>query len=314
MLLPFSISKKFWSTHLNHKILAIGHAYIDVTFVTDYMPTGDEKYVGKDYAFCMGGNAMNAGLTSAKLGVRTDLLMPVADDDLGQYTQFHLSKLDRVTLIKRRVKRSSLSLLLPNGDRRAIVRVRDDEYGPVPPVVMSRYNALHVDGHQPAAAQKYAEDARAAGVLTSLDGGSYRPTTDKLLPFIDVAVVSERFCEQLGLTPVKTLEYLADKGVNVAAVTLGSKGIVWKENGGKTQKLAAIKLPKSAVVDSSGAGDVFHGAYLTSCVERPDAPWRAHFTFARAASALAVQVLGTEVSIPTRKAVDAMVKKHPDED
>ncbi len=294
-----------------HKILSIGHAYIDVTFVTDYMPTGDEKYVGQDYAFCMGGNAMNAGLTSAKLGVRTDLLMPVADDDLGQYTQFHLGKLDNVTLIKRRVNRSSLSLLLPNGDRRAIVRVRDAEYGPVPPVDMRRYFALHVDGHQPAAAEKYARDAKAAGVLTSLDGGSFRPTTAALLPFIDVAVVSERFCEQLELTPAKTLSYLADKGVKIAAVTLGSKGIVWKENGGKTRKLAAIKLPKGAVVDSSGAGDVFHGAYLTSYVENPDGDWADHFTFARSASALAVQVLGTEISIPDRSAVDEMMKKHP---
>ncbi|MDE0723727.1 MAG: PfkB family carbohydrate kinase [Alphaproteobacteria bacterium] len=293
------------------KILSIGHAYIDVTFVTDHMPTGDEKHVGQDYAFCMGGNAMNAGLTSAKLGVRTDLLMPVADDDLGQYTQFHLGKLDNVTLIKRRVNRSSLSLLLPNGDRRAIVRVRDAEYGPVPPVDMRRYFALHVDGHQPAAAEKYARDAKAAGVLTSLDGGSFRPTTDALLPFIDVAVVSERFCEQLELTPAKTLNYLADKGVKIAAVTLGSKGIVWKENGGKTRKLTAIKLPKGAVVDSSGAGDVFHGAYLTSYVENPDADWADHFTFARSASALAVQVLGTEISIPDRSAVDEMMKKHP---
>ncbi|MEC9291140.1 MAG: PfkB family carbohydrate kinase [Pseudomonadota bacterium] len=295
------------------KILAIGHAYIDVTFVTDYMPTGDEKYVGQDYAFCMGGNAMNAGLTSAKLGVRTDLLMPVADDDLGQYTQFHLGKLNNVTLIKRRVQRSSLSLLLPNGDRRAIVRVRDGEYGPVPPVDMKKYFALHVDGHQPAAAQQYAREAKAAGALTSLDGGSFRPTTNALLPFIDVAVVSERFCEQLELTPAKTLSYLAEKGVKVSAVTLGSKGIIWKEDGGKTKKLPAIKLPKEAVVDSSGAGDVFHGAYMTSYVERPDATWEEHFTFARAASALAVQVLGTEVSIPERKAVDEMVKKNPAE-
>lgn len=296
---------------MQKKILAIGHAYIDVTFVTDYMPTGDEKYIGKDYAFCMGGNAMNAGLTSAKMGVRTELLMPVADDDLGQYTQFHLGKLDNVTLIKRRVSRSSLSLLLPNGDRRAIVRVRDDEYGPVPPIKVQKYGALHVDGHQPQATQKYAEEAKKAGVLVSFDGGSYRPTSDALLPFVDVAVVSERFCEQLGKTPVKTLDYLAEKGVKVAAVTLGSKGVVWKEDGGKTQKLPAIKLDKKKVIDSSGAGDVFHGAYVAHYIENPKASWAEHFTFARAASALAVQVLGTETSIPAREAVNKLAKANP---
>ena len=66
------------------KTLFIGHGYTDVTFITDYIPTGDEKYLGKDYAFGVGGNAIVAGFTLAKLGknkgIGADMILPVAED------------------------------------------------------------------------------------------------------------------------------------------------------------------------------------------------------------------------------------------
>lgn len=64
--------------------LFIGHTYIDVTFLTDRMPTGDEKHVAKDYAVSFGGNAVTAAFCCAKLGIKPDLIAPVADDWLGR--------------------------------------------------------------------------------------------------------------------------------------------------------------------------------------------------------------------------------------
>jgi len=52
------------------------------------------------------------------------------------------------------------------------------------------------------------------------------------------------------------------------------------------------------VVDTNGAGDIFHGSYVYSAMARPDLPWREHFILARAASAHAIQHLGNEASIP----------------
>ncbi|MBV8851635.1 MAG: sugar kinase, partial [Methylobacteriaceae bacterium] len=62
----------------------------------------------------------------------------------------------------------------------------------------------------------------------------------------------------------------------------------------------ALPVPREAVVDTSGAGDVFHGAYVASYLDHPDAPWRVHFEFARAASAFKIQHLGNEKGLPTR--------------
>ncbi len=52
--------------------LFIGQTYIDVTFITDHMPTGDEKHVAKDYAVSFGGNAVTAAFCCAKLGIVPD--------------------------------------------------------------------------------------------------------------------------------------------------------------------------------------------------------------------------------------------------
>jgi sugar/nucleoside kinase (ribokinase family) len=62
------------------RALFIGQTYIDVTFLTDRMPTGDEKYVAKTYAISFGGNAVTAAFCCAKLGIVPDLIATVTDD------------------------------------------------------------------------------------------------------------------------------------------------------------------------------------------------------------------------------------------
>ena len=56
------------------KALFIGQSYIDLTFLTDDMPTGDEKTVADRYAVSFGGNAVTAAFCCAKLGVAPDLI------------------------------------------------------------------------------------------------------------------------------------------------------------------------------------------------------------------------------------------------
>ena len=53
--------------------LFIGQTYIDVTFLIDRIPTGDEKAVARDYAVSFGGNAVSAAFCCAKLGIAPDL-------------------------------------------------------------------------------------------------------------------------------------------------------------------------------------------------------------------------------------------------
>src|SRR5829696_6295056 len=278
--------------------LFIGQAYIDITFLADEIPSGDEKAVAQDYAISFGGNAVTAAFCCAKLGIAPDLLASVADDWLGRMFIDMAAKYG-ISVHHRKVRESSLSFIMPHGGQRAIVRCRDDHYlHPFPPLTLEGCRALHLDGHQADAAIHYAKVCRDAGILTSLDGGGLRSNTHELLAFIDVAVVAERLCEQMKLSPSEMLGYLKSRGCRIGGVTLGDQGMVWFDEDGSEKFLPALDISPTMVVDTNGAGDIFHGAYVYSAMARPDASWRDHFVFARAASAHAIQHLGNEASLP----------------
>ena len=58
-------------------------------------------------------------------------------------------------------------------------------------------------------------------------------------------------------------------------------------------------MPPDRVLDTSGAGDVFHGAYVYSYLSAAAKSWEEHFRFGRAASAYKIQHLGNEAGLPT---------------
>ncbi len=158
---------------------------------------------------------------------------------------------------------------------------------------------LHVDGHQSDAAIHYAKQCRQAEILTSLDGGGLRSNTHELLAFIDVAIVAERLCEQMDHEPKAMLDYLKSRGCRIGGVTLGERGLVWYDETGVVRMLPALAVQSDRVLDTSGAGDVFHGAYVYSYLTNPAKSWEDHFRFARAASAYKIQHLGNEAGLPT---------------
>jgi sugar/nucleoside kinase (ribokinase family) len=285
--------------------LFIGQTYIDVTFLADTIPTGDDKGVARDYAISFGGNAVTAAFCCARLGVAPDLLTSLADDWLGRMF-LDMALKYQISVHARKVRRSSLSFVMPKDGKRAIVRCRDDDYlHPFPPLNLTGCRVLHCDGHQGDAAIHYARACREMGTLTSLDGGGVRANTMELLPFVDVAVVSERFCEQLQLTPAETLALLKERGCKVGGVTLGERGLLWFDEIGRITAMPALAVPPAEIIDTNGAGDVFHGAYVHSYLTHPGAPWEAHFRFARAASAHAIRYLGNEAKLPTLADVQA---------
>jgi sugar/nucleoside kinase (ribokinase family) len=279
--------------------LFIGQSYIDITFIVDRLPTGDEKTVAREYAVSFGGNAVTAAFCCAKLGIAPDLITSTADDWLGRMFIDMAAKYG-IEVHHRKVKESSLSFIMPKGDKRAIVRCRDDNFKhPFPSLNLAGCRALHVDGHLPDAAIHYAKVCSEAGMLTSLDGGGLRSNTHDLLGFINIAIVAERLCEQMKLTPGEMLTYLRSRGCRIGGVTMGAKGMLWYDEKRNPRFMPALNVPNELVVDTNGAGDIFHGAYVYSYLTDRDAEWERHFKFARAASAHSIQHLGNEASLPT---------------
>jgi sugar/nucleoside kinase (ribokinase family) len=289
--------------------LFIGQTYIDVTFLTDRLPTGDEKHVALAYAVSFGGNAVTAAFCCAKLSIVPDLLTSVADDWLGRMFLDMAAKY-AIRVHPRKVGSSSLSFIMPKDCKRAIVRCRDNNYlNSVPVLDLVGCRVLHIDGHQPDAAIHYAKKCRAAGILMSLDGGGIRSNTHELLAFIDVAIVAERLCEQMRIAPREMLEYLKARGCRIGGVTSGERGLLWYDEMGAVHLMSALPVPPQQILDTSGAGDVFHGAYVHSYLADPDKTWDEHFRFARAAAAHKIQHLGNEAGLPTLAEIEAIRRK-----
>lgn len=239
------------------KALFIGQSYIDITFVTDHLPIGDEKMVARDYAVSFGGNAVTAAFSCAKLGIAPDLLASVADDWLGRMFIDMAAKYG-ISVHHRKVAESSLSFIMPKGDQRAIVRCRDDKFKhPFPLLNLTGCRALHVDGHLPDAAIHYAKICHEAGILTSLDGGGLRSNTHDLLPFIGTALVAERLCEQMNLTPGEMLTYLRSRGCRIGGVTMGAKGLLWYDETKNERFLPALDVPERLVIDTTAPATSF---------------------------------------------------------
>jgi sugar/nucleoside kinase (ribokinase family) len=215
-----------------------------------------------------------------------------------------------VHLHVRHVEKSSLSFIMPKGGKRAIVRCRDDHYlEPFPELDLQGCGALHIDGHQADAAMFYAQRCRKAGILTSLDGGGLRTNSHELLSFIDIAIVAERFCEQMDLSPEATLDYLKGRGCKIGGVTLGELGLLWYDETGTVQRLPALPVPHARIRDTSGAGDVFHGAYVYSYLRNRQQSWEDHFRFAAKASAFKIQHLGNEAGLPSPSDIERVERE-----
>src|ERR1044072_5052642 len=93
--------------------LFIGQTYIDVTFLTDHIPEGDEKSVASEYAVSFGGNAVTAAFCCAQLGIKPELIAPLARDWLARMFLDMAEKYE-LTIHPRRVAKSSLSFIMPH--------------------------------------------------------------------------------------------------------------------------------------------------------------------------------------------------------
>jgi sugar/nucleoside kinase (ribokinase family) len=87
---------------------------------------------------------------------------------------------------------------------------------------------------------------------------------------------------------------------------MGERGLLWYDETGAVRALPALSISADRVLDTNGAGDVFHGAYVYSYLSHPEKSWQDHFRFARAASTYKIQRLGNEAGLPTLPDIDAV--------
>ena len=237
-------------------------------------PGPNEKVTAARQLTAAGGPATNAAVTFAFLGGQATLLTGAGHHPLAAGMRADLQRagvrlVDAGEADDSPPAVSSILVTQGTGDRcvvssNASGRILDPPPGL--PALVDEAQAVLIDGHHPALAAAAAQAARDRRKPCILDGGSWKPVTASLLPYVDIAVCSADF-RPPATSAGDTLDYLLGSGVRWAAVTDGPRPVRWasRARGGQPD----IPVPVTEVADTLGAGDVFHGAFTHAIAASP---------------------------------------------
>ncbi len=244
-------------------LLLIGNCVLDQVWELEYFPQQDEELRALAQTRVLGGNACNSAQILARLGNQVELVSSLADDssanwllqqlaNLGISTRFCLQKTGYST------PESSIWLNQENGTR-TIVHFRDlpeltlRELEIIP---LHNYQWIHFEGRNIEILQKYIAEHEFSTGPVSLEIEKNRPGMERLLPFVDTAIVSSAYLKSNNISADQCFEYFTEYNANLNIVcTLGDLGIVAKERSGMVFQLSAERVER--VVDTVGAGDCF---------------------------------------------------------
>lgn len=302
------------------RIICLGNTTLDKVWpVWDFPATGG-KYRASDYMELGGGMAANAAVAVSRLGGNAAYWGRAGDDPSGHTMKREMAGYG-VDISQFRLfegARSSTSAVIVSHDgERMIINYRGaglpDDASWLPLEQVRAAKAVHADIRWMDGVCALFTAARDAGIPTVLDGEIAADAAYlAVLPLVDHAIFSEpglrsfagKDCLDNDANRRAALKKVRDLGCRVAAVTRGAKGVLWLDDHGLHHQPAFIVH----VVDTTGAGDVFHGAYAYALGEGQNVPQA--MRFASAVAALKCTRPGGRAGIPTRDEVQVYLAEH----
>jgi sulfofructose kinase len=296
------------------RIICVGHAALDRIYRIEAFPSAPSKIRALEHVESGGGMAANAAATIARLGGRAELWSRVGEDDAGVKIRAGLKAagVDARSVQSFEEGRSSTSAIIVDGrGERLIVGARDINMPSgtswLPLERITGASAVLADVRWLEALRAAFTQARREGVVTVLDADlGAREALTEVLALTDYAIFSapalKDFAPQSGTGA--RLRRVLELGPRHAGVTLGPDGYRWADAGGGGRQPAF----KVDVVDTTGAGDAFHGAFTLALVEgRPVAECA---RIACAVAALKCTRLGSRAGLPTRIELENFLALH----
>jgi len=289
-------------------VLCIGHAAFDVTMSASHHPAADEKIQADAMQLAGGGPAANAAVQVARLGGCAAFCGYLGHDLFGQA---HVDELMAegvdVSLLVRGTYPSPVSQVLakPDGLRSVVTFKRDTPWLLHDAIDFSALQAKAVlfDGHEPRVSEAAIAWARANHIPTIIDAGSLHRGTELLAGQVDYLVTSAKFARQFaGMDDMQQALQLLSQKHRQVVITLGKDGLIWARDG---QRGSLSALPVKAV-DSTGAGDSFHGAFALAVARQMG--WADTLRFAAAAGALTCTRLGARAALPDAAVVNELIQ------
>lgn len=295
------------------KIACVGIAVLDRLYFLSSIPQHSGKFEAQRYQECGGGPAATAAVAIAKLGGQVDFIGRVGDDAAGEALIAELKSWGVNTAHCRQIRQAQTthsSILVDEQGERLIVNYPSKdlpfEAHWLDAIDFSQYDLVLADVRWHEGARFAFEQAKRADVPTLLDGDITPQDIRDLVALSDHAVFSTP-----GLTRFADiaddeagLQYAANFTRGKVYVTQGSDGIKWRED----DCLCHISAFKTEVIDTTGAGDVFHGALALALAEQQET--RAAIKFASAVAALKCTKPGGRAGIPDRAQTEAFLTQH----
>ncbi len=296
------------------KILSVGHSVLDLIFCVDSLPQKDGKFLVHDFISIGGGPAANAAVAIAKLGAESYFAGRVAADNYGQNVIDELKDYgvhcDYVAKIKQASTSLSAVIVDKNGNRQ-IMNYKDkrlDDYiEHLKPIPWQEFDAILVDVRWMKGAEYALEQAKKFGIPTILDADVSEASTANLVALAGYSIFSQPgLCQLVGENePYKALRKAKERFAGELAVTLGEEGFLFFDDE-EIKQHAAIKVTAK---DTTGAGDVFHGAFAYHMASHKQNMEKA-LTFAAYTAALKCTKLGGRKGIPSKDEVLQFIQKN----
>ncbi len=295
------------------RIACVGITVQDRIYSLRNLPDGGGKYQSHHYMEAGGGPAATAAVAIARLGIDVDFIGRVGDDSCGNTLLKELQRWGVSTEFCRQypnARSSQSAILVDQHGERIIVNYPspdlDNDAKWLESIDFTRYDIVLADVRWQEGALMSFKLARAAGVMTLLDADI---TPQDITPL--VALADHTAFSTPGLKKM-TGEDNVEQGLRLAAkhtdgqvyVTLGGEGSLWLENGRQHQQPAF----SVDVVDTTGAGDVFHGAMAVALAEKM--PTAQAIRFASAVAAMKCTQAGGRAGIPEREQTESFLSHY----
>jgi len=197
------------------------------------------------------------------------------------------------------------------GGERTVIWDRDDLLAytadDAPLELAGQARVIHLDSHDPPACARMARAAQAAGTIVSADIDNVYEGLPELLPLIDVLISSKEFPRLLtGIEEphAALLEIQSRYGCALVGMTKGGRGATVLCEG-EFLETPAFQVP-GGCVDTTGAGDAFHGGFLYGLLQGEDI--ETTLKLGCAVAALGCRALGARTGLPTREELVGFLK------
>lgn len=305
-------------------VVGVGLNATDTLILLPKFPAYAGKVAFEREILSPGGQVASAMVTCARLGLRVKYIGTVGDDQRGRVQMESLKttgiNLDDVQVRQNCPNQTAYILIDQTTGERTVLWRREECLRLDPAGIAAEQitcaRLLHIDAHDTPAVARAARIAREHGIPVTVDVDTIYHGFDKVLPHVDYLVASSEFPVQWTneRDPFKALQTIQEEfEIRVAAMTLGAHGALARADG------KFVYSPAFVVncVDTTGAGDVFHGAFCYAVLQ--NMPMRDALEFSNAMAALNCTALGARGGISTVHEAMALMhraerRSHPDFD